>query len=135
MLAIQNVRIQYGSRVLFKDLSFVIQGKERVALVGPNGAGKSTLMKVVNGNITPDGGRIVKAKAVRIGYLAQEGIESTGKTLMEEAESAFGDIMGIQERMDSLAGDLETPMQESFLPFALIISCMHRRSCLQILIG
>jgi len=108
MLAIQNVRIQYGSRVLFKDLSFVIQGKERVALVGPNGAGKSTLMKVVIGKIVPDGGRIVKAKAVRIGYLAQEGIESRGKTLMQEAESAFGDVMGIQEKMDALAGDLET---------------------------
>ncbi|QQL45145.1 ABC-F family ATP-binding cassette domain-containing protein [Sulfuriroseicoccus oceanibius] len=107
MLAVQHVRIEYGSRVLFADLSFVIQGKERVALVGPNGAGKSTLMKILVGRVTPDGGKIVKAKAVRVGYLAQEGIETSGLTLMQEAESAFGDILGVEKRLEELGAELE----------------------------
>lgn len=108
MIAVQDIAIQFGGRALFRGLSFAIQSRERIALVGPNGAGKSTLMKMLAGQFTPDSGRITRARGVRTGYLAQEGIEARGRSVRAEAESAFSSVLDTQRRLDELGEELAT---------------------------
>ncbi len=106
MLSIQNLRVEFGPRVLFEDLSFTVQPKERIAFAGHNGAGKSTLMKCVAGVIDPSAGKITHPKGFRIGYLPQEGIHVSGRSLWQETMSAFGETLGLQEKIDRLSAEL-----------------------------
>ncbi len=106
MLAIQNLHVEYASRVLFKDLSFTVLPKERIAFAGHNGAGKSTLMKCIANIIEPSGGRIVKPKHCQVGYLPQEGIHIKGISLWDETESAFAETQLLQKEIDQLAENL-----------------------------
>ncbi|MGE9269946.1 MAG: ABC-F family ATP-binding cassette domain-containing protein [Verrucomicrobiales bacterium] len=106
MLSIQNLRVEYGPRVLFSDLSFAVQPKERIAFAGHNGAGKSTLMKCIAGVIEPSQGGFTRPKHYRIGYLPQEGIHVHGRSLWDETLSAFGETLELQETIDRLAAEL-----------------------------
>ena len=108
MIAVQEISIQYGGRSLFRDLSFAIQPRERISLVGPNGAGKSTLLKMLAGIHGPDSGKIIRARGVRVGYLAQEGIEARGRSVMAEVESAFSGALELQSRLEELGEELAT---------------------------
>lgn len=107
MLAIQNLHVEYGARVLFKDLSFTVLAKERIAFAGHNGAGKSTLMKCIANIIHPSGGQIVKPKHCQVGYLPQEGIHIKGVSLWDEVESAFAETQSLQKDIDELSEKLE----------------------------
>ncbi|MFD0895815.1 ABC-F family ATP-binding cassette domain-containing protein [Luteolibacter ambystomatis] len=107
MLSIQSLRVEYGARVLFSDLAFTVQAKERIAFAGHNGAGKSTLMKCIAGIIQPTAGRINMPKGTRIGYLPQEGIHVKGRTLWDETESAFGETIALREKIERLSNELE----------------------------
>ncbi|MDB4630378.1 ABC-F family ATP-binding cassette domain-containing protein [Akkermansiaceae bacterium] len=107
MLAVKNLRVEFGPRVIFKDLTFSVGDKERIAFAGHNGAGKSTLMKCIGGALLPNGGEINKPKHHRIGYLPQEGIHIKGISLYDEAESAFAETKAIQEKIDRYAAELE----------------------------
>jgi ATP-binding cassette subfamily F protein 3 len=89
MLSIQNLRVEYGARVLFNDLSFTVQPRERIAFAGHNGAGKSTLMKCVAGIIQPSSGKVTAPKGYRVGYLPQEGIHVKNITLWDDLETIF----------------------------------------------
>jgi ATP-binding cassette subfamily F protein 3 len=106
MISVQSLRVEFGPRVLFNDLSFSVLPRERIAFAGHNGAGKSTLMKCIAGIIPPSGGQINKPKSAKIGYLPQEGIHVRGRTLWEETESAFGEIMALKEKVDRLSDEL-----------------------------
>ncbi|MBK1853496.1 ABC-F family ATP-binding cassette domain-containing protein [Verrucomicrobiaceae bacterium 5K15] len=106
MLAIQNLHIEFGARVIFKDLSFTVHAKERIAFAGHNGAGKSTLMKCIAGILKPNGGRLTKPKHCQIGYLPQEGIHIHGITLWDEVESAFAETQSLQKEIDEMAARL-----------------------------
>ncbi|WP_302014424.1 ABC-F family ATP-binding cassette domain-containing protein [uncultured Akkermansia sp.] len=106
VLAVQNLRVQYGARILFNDLSFTVEDGERIALAGHNGAGKSTLMKCMAGLNEPDSGTIIKARHSQVGYLPQEGIHVRGRRLIDEAMSAFADLMDLQKRIDSLTQEM-----------------------------
>lgn len=106
MLAIQNLHIEFGARVIFKDLSFTVHAKERIAFAGHNGAGKSTLMKCIAGILKPNGGKLAKPKHCQIGYLPQEGIHIHGITLWDEVESAFAEAKNLQKEIDEMAAKL-----------------------------
>lgn len=103
MLAVQNLHIEFGARVIFKDLSFTVHAKERIAFAGHNGAGKSTLMKCIAGILEPNGGRIVKPRHCDVGYLPQEGIHIKGISLWDEVESAFAETRDLQNEIDALS--------------------------------
>ena len=106
MISVQSLRVEFGARVLFNDLAFSVQPRERIAFAGHNGAGKSTLMKCVAGIIRPSSGAIHAPKGTRIGYLPQEGIHVKGRTLWQETESAFGETMALSEKIDRLSHEL-----------------------------
>lgn len=109
MISLNNISMRYGAKVLFDEVSLRVAGKDRVSLVGSNGAGKSTMLKVIAGLIRSDEGEVAISKHTTVGYLPQEGIQFTGKTLYEEVYSSAGDINKIQEEMRQI----ETEMGES----------------------
>ncbi len=106
MISVQSLRVEFGPRVLFDNLSFSVQPRERIAFAGHNGAGKSTLMKCIAGIIPPSGGQISAPKGTKIGYLPQEGIHVKGRTLWEETQSAFGEVMALKKKVDRLSDEL-----------------------------
>jgi ATP-binding cassette subfamily F protein 3 len=106
MISVQSLRVEFGARVLFNDLSFSVQPRERIAFAGHNGAGKSTLMKCIAGLLQPSGGRISAPKGTRTGYLPQEGIHVRNRTLWQETESAFGETLALRGKIDRLSHEL-----------------------------
>ncbi len=108
MVSVQSLRVEFGARVLFDDLSFAVQPRERIAFAGYNGAGKSTLMKCIAGILEPSAGKVSAPKGTRVGYLPQEGIHVSGRTLWQETESAFGETLALQKKIDRLSHELTT---------------------------
>jgi ATP-binding cassette subfamily F protein 3 len=106
MISVQSLRVEFGARVLFENLTFAVQPRERIAFAGHNGAGKSTLMKCIAGLLPPNAGAVVMPKGTRAGYLPQEGIHVRGRTLWQETESAFGETLALREKIDRLSHEL-----------------------------
>lgn len=100
MITINKVSHNFGKKVLFKEINTVINSHDRIALVGSNGSGKTTLLRMLMGELEPESGSIDKQDYVSIGYLPQDGISASGKTLFAETESAFGDIKELQEKIE-----------------------------------
>lgn len=102
MVGINNISLQYNDRRIFNQVSFLINPGDKAGLVGANGAGKSTLLKIINGDQSPDSGDVSKPKDFQIGYLPQELPLYDGRTVIEEAESAFSEIQDISARIDEI---------------------------------
>ena len=91
---------------LFEEVSFLVNPKEKIALVGKNGAGKSTMLKVFAGLQQSSGGRVSMPKDFKIGYLPQHLLVNDDKTVMDEAKTAFGDVIDTQKRVERLTQEL-----------------------------
>lgn len=100
--------MEYGGRTLFDDVSFVIGPHDRIGLVGSNGTGKSTLLKIIAGMIVQEDGSMNKAHYVTVGYLPQDGVIASGKTLYKEVETAFEDVVEIRSELEEAQEQLET---------------------------
>ena len=92
MLSIEHLSMEFSSRPVLDDISFLINRKERIALVGKNGAGKSTLLRLIAGEYQPSSGRISRETDMTIGYLPQVMLHQDGRTLQEEVMTVFADI-------------------------------------------
>jgi len=99
MISINNLSIQFGGEYLFDHVSFIINDKDRIGLVGKNGAGKSTLLKIIRGIQKPDEGETVMPEGYSIGYLPQEMVVRSDRTVMEEAMNAFEEVVGLKEKI------------------------------------
>ncbi|QQS04673.1 MAG: ABC-F family ATP-binding cassette domain-containing protein [Fibrobacterota bacterium] len=105
MIDLSNIRLSFGSRDIFQDVSLRVEDNERVALFGINGAGKSTLLKIISGQVKPDAGEIALGRGEIVGYLAQEAAEATadsGGTVFEYACSAFDELKRAHERCEEI---------------------------------
>ena len=89
MLTIDHICMEFSSKPVLDDITFLINRKERIALVGKNGAGKSTLLRLIAGEYEPTSGRISKESNMTIGYLPQVMLHVDGKTLREEVLSIY----------------------------------------------
>jgi ATP-binding cassette subfamily F protein 3 len=92
----------FGGRVLLDNVSWQIDDRERVGLSGPNGAGKTTLLKMLAGLEEPDTGSVVKPAGLTVGYLPQDGLDHSGRTLIEEAGLAFKPLLDMRDEIASL---------------------------------
>src|SRR5213079_1220516 len=102
MIQLQDLTKSFGDRVLFDHVTWQITDRERVGLCGPNGAGKTTLLKMMAGLDEPDEGAILKPSALTVGYLPQDGLAHAGRTVFEEASSAFEELLAIKAHMHML---------------------------------
>src|SRR3982751_4369909 len=127
MIQLAQLHKTFGDRVLFDDVSWQIGDRERVGLCGPNGAGKTTLLRRMAGIDEPDAGAIVKPTALTVGYLPQDGLTHTGRTVFEETASALELLLAIKAEMHALEERLGDPA----IPAAVHEEMLERYSDLQ----
>ncbi|WP_309381254.1 ABC-F family ATP-binding cassette domain-containing protein [Cerasicoccus frondis] len=108
MIVLNDLKLAYGEKVIFNEVNATIGTRDRIALVGVNGSGKSTFIKVLFGQTEIDGGEIEKPGYVSLGYLPQDGIEAKGKTLYEEVETAFADVLKLQDKISEAEEQMYT---------------------------
>lgn len=106
MISVENLEVEFGAKPLFQNVSYVINDKDRIALVGKNGAGKSTMLKIIAGLQQPTGGVVAVPKDTTIGYLPQVMVLSDEHTVMEEAMQAFDHITEMQLRLEKMNNEL-----------------------------
>ena len=106
MISIDNLKVEFGVKPLFDNVSFVINDKDRIALVGKNGAGKSTMLKIICGLQKPTSGNVAIPNDTTIGYLPQVMNLQDNTTVQEEVKKAFADISKMKERVDKLNEEL-----------------------------
>src|SRR4051794_17424661 len=109
MIQLSALTKTFGDRVLFDHVTWQITDRERVGLCGPNGAGKTTLLKMMAGLDEPDEGAILKPSALTVGYLPQDGLAHAGRTVFDEASSAFEELLAIKTEMHTLEERLGDP--------------------------
>ena len=102
MISVDGLKVEFGVKPLFTDVSFVINERDRIALVGKNGAGKSTLLKILAGINTPTEGRVSVPNDCTIGYLPQVMILQDDTTVRDEARKAFADVDKMKAKVDGL---------------------------------
>src|SRR5712664_1302601 len=109
MIQLSNLTKAFGDRVLLDNVTWQITDRERVGLCGPNGAGKTTLLRMMAGLDEPDSGAILKPSALTVGYLPQDGLTHAGRTVFEEASSAFANLLAMKVEMHALEDRLGDP--------------------------
>lgn len=107
MITVGNLSVLFGGVPLFEEISFMIQSRDRVGLTGKNGAGKSTLLKIIARKQEPSSGTVAIPQGYRIGYLPQEMKHNSGKTIFEEAKTAFAEVLSLEEELNRLGRELE----------------------------
>jgi ATP-binding cassette subfamily F protein 3 len=106
VISIERLKVEFNAVPLFDDVSYVINKKDRIALVGKNGAGKSTMLKILAGLQTPTSGNVSVPRDTTIGYLPQVMVLTDDRTVMQEAEQAFEHITGLQAGLEKMNVEL-----------------------------
>jgi len=109
LIQLSELTKSFGDRVLFDHVTWQITDRERVGLCGPNGAGKTTLLRMMAGLDEPDSGAILTPSTLTVGYLPQDGLAHRGRTLIDEATSAFADLLAIKAGMHAVEERLGDP--------------------------
>ena len=102
MISVEGLRVEFAAKPLFSNVSFVINDRDRIALVGKNGAGKSTMLKILCGMQKPTDGRVAVPQDTTIGYLPQVMVLSDHTTVIEETRKAFSHVTELKKRIDDL---------------------------------
>jgi len=130
MISVEGLKVEFGVKPLFADASFVINDRDRIALVGKNGAGKSTMLKILCGQQRPTAGNVSVPADCRIGYLPQVMILQDDTTVREEAQKAFADITKLKARIDQMNQELSERTDyesESYLALIEKYTTEHER--------
>ena len=126
MISVENLTVEFSAKALFDNVNYVINKRDRIALVGKNGAGKSTMLKIISGLQEPTSGRVSIPKDVTVGYLPQHMIHNDDTTVKDEAAKAFSRILSLQEHLEKLNVELcERTDYESESYMALIEEISH----------
>ena len=136
MISVTNVYVQYGDRILLDRINVTIGNRDKVGLVGRNGAGKSTLLKIIAGEQSPHEGNVVRPSESTLGFLHQEMDLPKGKTVMEEAMTAFAEAKKMEARMTAINDEMaERTDYESDSYHKLIEEFTHLNERFQLLGG
>jgi ATP-binding cassette subfamily F protein 3 len=108
MVSVDGLTVEFGGTTLFKDVSFVINPKDRIALMGKNGAGKSTLLKILAGVRQPTRGNVSVPKDCTVCYLPQHLMTEDGRTVFEEASQAFAHLKAMEQEIEAMNEELAT---------------------------
>ncbi len=106
MISIEGLTVEFGGNPLFDNITYVINKRDRIALVGKNGAGKTTMLRIIAGLQEPSAGHVNRPRDLSIGYLPQQMQLSDSRTVMQEAEQAFAHIFELQGRVERMNNEL-----------------------------
>ena len=107
IVSIQNLKVDFGGKVLFEDVSFDVNQGDFVGLIGANGTGKTTLFKVITGEVEPTEGGAFVSKTTKIGYLEQHACHGSVRTVYDEALSVFEPLMKIESQLEYIASAID----------------------------
>src|SRR5258706_10020000 len=102
MITLSDAGKRFGPRVLFEELNWMLTPHDRVGLVGANGTGKSTLLKILAGMESLDYGSVNAMKGITFGYLPQDGLELSGRTVFAECMTVFSDLLSMEQELETL---------------------------------
>jgi ATP-binding cassette subfamily F protein 3 len=108
MISVDGLTVEFGGTTLFKDVSYAINEKDRIALMGKNGAGKSTMLKILAGERQPSAGRVSAPKDTVIAYLPQHLLTEDNRTVFDETAQAFARIFEMEREIEQLNNELST---------------------------
>ena len=106
MISVNNLSVEFSSQLLFDNINYVINPKDKIALVGKNGAGKSTMLKIIAGLQKPTGGSVAVPADVTIGYLPQQMVLTDTLTVVEEVRKVFAHVREMHDRLDGMSAEL-----------------------------
>ena len=119
MVSIDNVTVSFGGWDLFKEISLLINPRDRIGLVGKNGAGKTTLLKVIMGMQPPTSGVVTMSGDTTLGYLPQQMKVHDTTTLVEETAKAFEEVLHLEREMERLTAEIA--QREDYDAFDLFV--------------
>ena len=125
MISINNLSVQFTGTNLFDNVTFNINDRDRIGLVGKNGAGKSTLLKIIAGLQQPETGTIIVAKDQTIGYLPQEMIPNSNRTIIDEALTAFEQIDTLEAELQNLTNEIANRTDYDSKEYELLLNRHH----------
>jgi ATP-binding cassette subfamily F protein 3 len=125
MIQLSSAGKRYGHKLLFEGADWMVTPRDRIGLVGANGTGKSTLMKVLAGIETLDYGSISTAKGISAGYLPQDGLALSGRTVFAECMSVFSELRGLEQEMEDLTGRM-SELDHSSPEYSQVAERYHR---------
>lgn len=128
MISVEHLKVEFAARPLFDEATFVVNRRDRIALVGKNGAGKSTMLKIIAGMQQPTSGNVARQRDVSIGYLPQVMVLTDETTLIEEVEKAFSHIHEMRERVDALSKELEDRTDYESADYMELVEAFSRES-------
>src|SRR5665647_2402801 len=125
MISVEELYVEFGGFELFKQVSFIVNPRDRIGLAGRNGAGKSTLLKIFAGKQIPTSGRVVAPKDVKIGYLPQHMDTTDSSTVIQEAARAFEEIHVLENRINFLSNELSVRDDYDSVEYHQIMDELH----------
>ena len=102
VVSIQNLKVDFGGKVLFENVSFDVNEGDFVGLIGANGTGKTTLFKVITGELEPTEGGAFVSKQTKVGYLEQHACHGSVRTVLDEALSVFEPLMRLEHELEKI---------------------------------
>lgn len=124
MISVENLTVDFTGTPLFEEISFLVNPKEKIALVGKNGAGKSTLLKILAGIQEPMGGRVNMPKGLTVGYLPQHLLVQDNKSVLDEAKTAYATLLEAQQRIEDINHQLATRTDYESVEYAGLIELL-----------
>jgi len=125
MIQLSRAGKRYGHKLLFENLDWLITAQDRVGIVGANGTGKSTLLKILCGLETLDYGELTAARGITYGYLPQDGLTLSGRTIFAECMSVFADLRAMEEEMEALTARMPE-LDHAGAEYAQVAERFHR---------
>ena len=108
MISINSLSVEFSSQVLFDSINYVINPKDKIALVGKNGAGKSTMLKIIAGLQKPSSGNVAVPQGVTVGYLPQQMVLADSTTVADEVRKVFSHIKDMHAELDRMSAELSS---------------------------
>ena len=125
MISVNNLSLYFGGQDIFKNISFMVNKGDKIGLVGKNGAGKSTLLNLLSNNLKPNDGSVDMPKGVILGYLTQDLDFKDGKTIVQEAQTAFYDLNLIKDRLTIVNKEINERSDYESTSYLDLISEFH----------
>lgn len=126
MISVDGIEVAFGAKALFSEASFVVNERDRIALVGKNGAGKSTLLKILSGLQRPTKGNVAMSDGTTVGYLPQIMLPVDDTTVRQEAHKAFAHITALRERIDKMNDELAARTDYESADYAALVERFTR---------